>query len=53
VQRIAPLIGPTGFEQGLGIEDAERVKTLLTFETLTEIPEKTSAERETVTQPAG
>jgi hypothetical protein len=42
VQHIAPLVGPTGLEDGLGIEDQEGNKTLLIFEKLTEIPEKTS-----------
>ena len=42
VQRIAPLIGPDGLEEGLGFEDHEGLKTLLTFEKLLEIPEKTS-----------
>ena len=42
VQRIAPLIGPDGLENGLGFEDQEGTKTLLTFEKLPEIPEKTS-----------
>lgn len=41
-QRIAPIIGVEGFEDGLGFEDEESVKTLLTFEKLPEIPEKTS-----------
>lgn len=52
VQQIAPLIGPTGLEQGLGIEDSEGVKTLLIFETLPEIPEKTSDEQKAGTRPA-
>ena len=42
VQRIAPLIGESGFEDGLGVEDEDGVKTLLTFDRLPEIPEKTS-----------
>jgi Family of unknown function (DUF5335) len=42
VQRIAPLIGETGFEEGLGFEDRDGGKTLLFLETLREIPEKTS-----------
>jgi Family of unknown function (DUF5335) len=42
VQRIAPLIGETGFEEGLGFEDRDGGKTLLLLETLPEIPEKTS-----------
>jgi len=45
VQRIAPLIGPNGLEQGLGFEDRERTKTLLIFEELPEIPEKASETR--------
>ena len=42
VQRIAPLIGKTGFEEGLGFEDRDGGKTLLLLEVLPEIPEKTS-----------
>ena len=42
VERIAPLVGISGLEDGLGFEDRDGVKTLLTFEKLTEIPEKTS-----------
>jgi hypothetical protein len=34
VQRIAPLIGQTGLEDGLGFEDNEGTKTLLIFEQL-------------------
>ena len=41
VERIAPLIGTTGLEEGLGIEDSEAVKTLLRFETLPELEETT------------
>jgi hypothetical protein len=41
VQRIAPLIGPTGLEDGLGLEDQEGGKTLLLFERLPELPEAT------------
>ncbi len=41
VQRIAPIIGQTGFEEGLGFEDREGGKTLLLLERLTEIPENT------------
>jgi hypothetical protein len=41
VERIAPLVGGTGFEDGLGIEDKDGVKTLLRFEALPEIPETT------------
>jgi hypothetical protein len=42
VERIAPLIGPTGFEEGLGIEDKSGGKTLLRFEALPEIAETSS-----------
>jgi len=42
VQRIAPLVGVTGFEDGLGFEDQEGGKTLLLFEKLHELPEETS-----------
>jgi hypothetical protein len=42
VERIAPLIGPTGFEEGLGIEDKSGVKTLLRLESLPELAETTS-----------
>jgi hypothetical protein len=42
VERIAPLVGITGFEDGLGIEDKNGVKTLLRFETLPELAETTS-----------
>ena len=41
VQRIAPLIGNDGVEEGLGLEDQEGTRTLLIFERLPEIPEKT------------
>jgi hypothetical protein len=37
VERIAPLIGITGVEDGLAIEDKDGVKTLLSFEALREI----------------
>jgi uncharacterized protein DUF5335 len=43
VDRIAPLIGIKGLEDGLGFEDKEGTKTLLLFDVLPEIPEKTSA----------
>jgi hypothetical protein len=46
VQRIAPLIGITGFEDGLGFEDQEGGKTLLLFEKLLELPEETSDVRD-------
>ena len=47
VQRIAPLIGVTGLEDGLGFEDQEGGKTLLLFEKLIELPEVTSEARDT------
>ena len=37
VEKIAPLIGITGLEDGLGIEDKEGNKTILRFETLPEL----------------
>jgi hypothetical protein len=37
VERIAPIIGITGIEDGLGIESRDGVKTLLSFEALREI----------------
>ncbi len=42
VERIAPLLGPSGLEEGLGIEDTHGTKTLLIFETLPELPPTTS-----------
>jgi Family of unknown function (DUF5335) len=42
VERIAPLIGTTTVEDGLGFEDKEGGKTLLRFEILPELPETTS-----------
>lgn len=42
VQRVVPLIGASGLEEGLGTEDKDGVKTLLRFETLPEIPAATS-----------
>jgi hypothetical protein len=47
VQRIAPLIGLTGFEDGLGFEDQEGGKTLLLFEKPLELSEATSEARDT------
>ncbi|SRR6266550_4982397 len=47
VQRIAPLIGVTGVEDGLGFEDQEGGKTLLLFERLAELPEAIPEARET------
>lgn len=42
VQKIAPLVGLAGLEDGVGFEDQEGVKTLLLFENLPELPEATS-----------
>ena len=42
VQRIAPLIGLTGLEDGLGLENKEGGKTLLLFERLPELPDATA-----------
>ena len=42
VERIAPLLGPEGLEDGLGFEDQDGTKTLLIFEKLPELPENTS-----------
>lgn len=52
VQRIAPLIGIKGLEDGLGFEDVEGGKTLLLFEKLPELPENTSEAQSTVSTPA-
>jgi hypothetical protein len=41
VERIAPLTGITGVEDGLGFEDQDGNKTLLIFDQLPEIPENT------------
>ncbi len=41
-ERIVPITGTVGLEDGLGIEDKDGVKTLLRFEELPEIPDKTS-----------
>jgi hypothetical protein len=41
VQRIAPLIGETSLEDGIGFEDQEGIKTLLLFEKVLELPEAT------------
>jgi hypothetical protein len=46
VQKIAPLIGTTDLEKGLGIEDREGAKTFLLFETLPELEEKTIPQRQ-------
>jgi len=45
VERIAPITGVTGLEDGLGLEDRDGNKTLLMFEQLPEIPEDTSPQR--------
>lgn len=42
VERIAPLIGATTLEDGLGFEDKDGGKTLLRFEILLELPEATA-----------
>ncbi len=42
VERIAPLIGVTSLEDGIGFEDQEGGKTLLLFEKLLELREATS-----------
>ncbi len=42
VDRIAPIIGNDGLENGLGFEDQEGAKTLLIFEKLPQIPDRTS-----------
>jgi hypothetical protein len=42
VERIAPLIGSSGLEEGIGIEDKEGGKTLLRFETLLELEAATA-----------
>jgi Family of unknown function (DUF5335) len=46
VQRIAPLVGITSLEDGLGFEDDEGGKTLLLFEQLPELPEATPETRD-------
>jgi len=43
VERIAPIVGVNGVEDGLGIEDRDGVKTLLRFETLLELEDGKSA----------
>ena len=42
VERIAPLIGTTTLEDGLGFEDKDGGKAVLRFETLPELAEATS-----------
>lgn len=41
VERIAPIAGASGMEDGLGFEDLDGNKTLLTFEQLPELTENT------------
>jgi hypothetical protein len=50
VARIAPIAGVTALEDGLGFEDRDGNKTLLTFEQLPEIPEDTSTSQRTSTR---
>jgi len=45
VERIAPIVGLNGVEDGLGIEDRQGVKTLIYFEALPEIESRTTAQR--------
>ena len=45
VERIAPLVGTTGVEDGLGIEDRDGVKTLLSFAALREIEAHAAGQR--------
>lgn len=45
VERIAPITGIAGVEDGLGFEDRDGNKTLLMFDQLPEIPESTSPGR--------
>jgi hypothetical protein len=49
VQRIAPLLGTTSLEEGLGIQNDEGMKTLLRFKALAEIEETVSEQREQAT----
>ncbi len=46
VERIAPITGMTGLEDGVGFEDREGNKTLLTFEQLPEITENATKGQE-------
>ena len=42
VERIAPIVGTSGLEDGVGFEDREGGKTLLLFEQLLELPAASS-----------
>lgn len=46
VERIAPILAETGFEDGVGFEDRDGNKTLLIFDRLREIPEDTASSRQ-------
>lgn len=46
VQRIAPILGTTSLEEGLGIENDEGTKVLVLFKALPEIEEVSSDERQ-------
>jgi hypothetical protein len=52
VERIAPIIGLTGLEDGVGFEDKDGGKTLLLFEQLLELSESTSDTHDTAPAPA-
>ena len=52
VRRIAPLIGVSGLDGGLGFEDEEGVKTLLLFEKLLELSEAATEARDSESMPA-
>jgi hypothetical protein len=52
VERIVPIIGLTGVEDGLGFEDKDGGKTLLLFEQLPELSESTSDARDVAPAPA-
>ena len=45
VERIAPIVGTSGLEDGVGFEDREGGKTLLLFEQLLELPAASSQSR--------
>jgi len=52
VDRIAPIIGLAGVEDGLGFEDREDGKTLLLFEQLPELPGANSDARDSASKRA-